>query len=81
VTDLITVREVLCEGRLYKKGRGGARRGEGSTQLALRNEKPHPLNSLNHDILVWIRIRMRGSIPLTNGSRSGFRSRSCYFRH
>ncbi len=28
-----------------------------------------------HDILV--RIRVRGSMPLTNGSRSG----SCYFRH
>jgi hypothetical protein len=30
-----------------------------------------------HDILVWIRIRIwiRGSMPLTNGSRS------CYFRH
>ncbi len=30
-----------------------------------------------HDILVWIRIR--GSMPLTNGSGSG--SGSCYFRH
>ena len=30
-----------------------------------------------HDILVWIRIR--GSMPLTNGS--GFGSGSCYFRH
>ncbi len=30
-----------------------------------------------HDILVWIRIRICGSMPLTNGS--GFRS--CYFRH
>ncbi len=32
-----------------------------------------------HDILVWIRIRIwiRGSMPLTNGSGSG----SCYFRH
>jgi hypothetical protein len=28
-----------------------------------------------HDILVWIRIR--GSMPLTNGSGFG----SCYFRH
>ncbi len=28
-----------------------------------------------HDILVWIRIRIRGSMPLTNGS--GY----CYFRH
>ncbi len=27
------------------------------------------------DILVWIRIRIRGSMPLTNGSGS------CYFRH
>jgi hypothetical protein len=26
-----------------------------------------------HDILVWIRIRMRGSMPLTKGSGS------CYF--
>ncbi len=25
-----------------------------------------------HDILVWIRIRIRGSIPLNNGSGSGF---------
>ncbi len=30
-----------------------------------------------HDILVWIRIRIRGSRSLTNGSGSG----SCYFRH
>ncbi len=30
-----------------------------------------------HDILVWIRIRR--SMPLTNGSGSGFGSRSCYF--
>ncbi len=30
-----------------------------------------------HDILGWIRIRIRGSMPLTNGSGSG----SCYFRH
>ncbi len=28
-----------------------------------------------HDILVWIRIWIRGSMPLTNGSGS------CYFRH
>ncbi len=28
-----------------------------------------------HDILVWIRIGIRGSMPLTNGSGS----RSCYF--
>ncbi len=28
-----------------------------------------------HDILVWIRIRIRGSMPLTNGSGC------CYFRH
>jgi hypothetical protein len=28
-----------------------------------------------HDILVWIQIRIRGSMPLTNGSGSG----SCYF--
>jgi hypothetical protein len=32
-----------------------------------------------HDILGWIRIWIRGSILLTNGSRSG--CRSCYFRH
>jgi hypothetical protein len=31
-----------------------------------------------HEILVWIRIR--GSMPLTNGSGSGFGSGSCYFR-
>jgi hypothetical protein len=29
-----------------------------------------------HDILGWIRIRIRGSIPLTNGSGSGFGSGS-----
>ncbi len=28
-----------------------------------------------HDILGWIRIRIHGSMPLTNGSGSG----SCYF--
>jgi hypothetical protein len=35
-----------------------------------------------HDILGWIRIWIRGSIPLTNGSRfgSGCGSESCYFR-
>ncbi len=37
------------------------------------------------DISVWIRIRIRGSMRLTNGSGSGFRcgsgSRSCYFRY
>ncbi len=32
-----------------------------------------------HDSLVWIQIRIRGSMPLTNGS--GFGSGSCYFRH
>ncbi len=31
------------------------------------------------DILVWFQIRIRGSMPLTNGS--GFGSRSYYFRH
>ncbi len=30
-----------------------------------------------HNILMWIRIRIRGSMPLTN--RSGFGYRSCYF--
>jgi hypothetical protein len=30
-----------------------------------------------HGILGWSRIRIRGSMPLTNGSGSG----SCYFRH
>ncbi len=30
-----------------------------------------------HDLLGWIRIRIRGSMPLTNGSGSG----SFYFRH
>ncbi len=29
-----------------------------------------------HDILGWIRIRIRGSMPLTNGSESGFGSGS-----
>jgi hypothetical protein len=32
-----------------------------------------------HDILGWIRIQTRGSMPLTNGFGSG--SGSCYFRH
>ncbi len=32
-----------------------------------------------HYILVWIRIRIRGSMPLTTGSGSGFGS--YYFRH
>ncbi len=32
-----------------------------------------------HDILVWIRIRIRGSMPLTNGSGCG--SGSCTFHH
>jgi hypothetical protein len=30
-----------------------------------------------HDILVWIRIRIRGSMPLNNGS--GFGPGSCFF--
>jgi hypothetical protein len=34
-----------------------------------------------HDILVWIRIEIRGSMTLSNGSGSGFGSGSCYFRH
>jgi hypothetical protein len=38
-----------------------------------------------HDILGWIRIWIRGSIPLTNGSGSGFgsgcESGFCYFRY
>ncbi len=34
-----------------------------------------------HDILGWIRIRILGSMLLTNGSGSGFGSGSCYFRH
>ncbi len=33
-----------------------------------------------HEILGWIRIRIRGSMPLTSGSGSGFGSGSCYFR-
>ncbi len=35
------------------------------------------------NILVWIRIWIRGSMPLSNGSRSrlGCGSGSCYFRH
>jgi hypothetical protein len=32
---------------------------------------PHPLRI--HDIFVWIRIRIRWSMPLTNGSGSGIR--------
>jgi hypothetical protein len=36
-----------------------------------------------HDILVWIRIRMRirGSMPLTNGSGFGSGCGSFYFHH
>jgi hypothetical protein len=36
-----------------------------------------------HDILGWIRIRIRilGSMPLTNGSGFGTGSGSCYIRH
>jgi hypothetical protein len=38
-----------------------------------------------HKILVWIQIRIRGSMPLTSGcgsgSESGNGSGSCYFRH
>ncbi len=34
-----------------------------------------------HDILVWIRIRIRGSMPLTKESGSGCRSGSFYFHH
>jgi hypothetical protein len=33
-----------------------------------------------HDIFMWIRIWIRRSMPLTNGSGSGIGSRSCYFR-
>jgi hypothetical protein len=38
-----------------------------------------PAVFLIHDILVWIRIR--GSMPLTNGSGFGSRSGSFYFHH
>jgi|694.fasta_scaffold101813_2 hypothetical protein len=47
-----------------------------------------------HETFVWIRIRIRGlgirqltliwirgSMPLTNGTRTGVVSGSCYFRH
>ncbi len=34
-----------------------------------------------HDILVWFRILISGSMPLTNWSGSGFWSESCYFHH
>jgi hypothetical protein len=34
-----------------------------------------------HDSLVCIRIRIRGSMPLTNGSGSGCASGSFYFHH
>jgi hypothetical protein len=34
---------------------------------------------LIRDILMWIRIRIPGSMPLTNGSVFG--SGSCYFHH
>jgi hypothetical protein len=34
-----------------------------------------------HDILVWIRVRIRGSMPLKNGSGFGSGSGSFYFYH
>jgi hypothetical protein len=46
-----------------------------------------PLTLLNyavfriHDSLVWIRIRIRGSMPQTNEFGSGCGSGSCYSRH
>ncbi len=44
-------------------------------QIALSsNPNPQPVLRI-HDILGWIRIRIRGSMPLTNGSGS------FYFRH
>ncbi len=52
-------------------------------QKCWTNSRGLKVNSLlwavlrTHDILGWIRIRIRGSMPLTNGSGSG----SCYFRH
>ncbi len=33
-----------------------------------------------HDILVWLRIRIRRSLPLTNGPGFGSGCGSCYFR-
>ncbi len=43
-------------------------------------EVPLPVLRI-HDILGWIRIWIRGSMPLTNESGSGCGSGSCYFRH
>ncbi len=34
-----------------------------------------------HDILVWIRIRIRGSLPVNSGSGCGSGSGSFYFHH
>ncbi len=47
---------------------------EGTFTSALHRHKIKTVFRI-HDILVWIRIRIRGSMPLTNGSGS------CYFRH
>ena len=45
-------------------------------RLIIPNHQSPPVLRI-HDILGWIRIRIRRSMPLTNGSGSG----SCYFRH
>jgi hypothetical protein len=46
-------------------------------------------DNISHDILMWIRIRIRGSMPLTNGSGSFYQTkkgpsmqvRCFYFNH
>jgi hypothetical protein len=44
-----------------EEGAGGGQQAAEDFQAVLRI----------HDILLWIRIRIRGSMPLTNGSGSG----------
>jgi hypothetical protein len=52
----------------------------------IREKLIHPFLTLCavwriHDILGWIRIRIRGSMPLACGSGFGFGSGSFYFHH
>jgi hypothetical protein len=46
-----------------------------STAFFFRPDSPKISGFRIHDILVWFRIRIRGSMPLTNGSGS------CCFCH
>jgi hypothetical protein len=64
--------------------RGRSDRTERSAKRSLARYHNHHVQILTvppvlriHDILMWIRIQIRGSMPLTNGSVSG----SCYFCH